>query len=133
MRSIVTAAPFLALAVGLAACATTHRSAPSPAQPPAAETKAPISVTVDNRNWLDVVVYVVSDGMRTRLGLVTATTAHTFTIGSRLLSHVGELHFVADPVGDGHYFESEAIVVHPGQRVSWTLQSGLERSALSVR
>ena len=44
------------------------------------EPDADITLDVINHNWLDVTVYVLHDGERTRLGLVTASSTQSFTL-----------------------------------------------------
>ena len=120
-----------------AACAGTPRidGAPAAADPVATDTTAarPLRVvlTVDNRSWLDVVLYAVSDGTRQRIGMVGAATSRAFELPERLLRTGSELHFVADPLGETPY-ESERVLVQPGQRVLWTLESQLARSSILV-
>ncbi|GAC1515099.1 MAG: hypothetical protein NVS1B4_04510 [Gemmatimonadaceae bacterium] len=91
------------------------------------------TVTVDNKNWQDVVVYVVHNGTRTRLGTVTAASQMTFAIRAMALSGSGSLRFLGHPIGVPTSFLSEAILVQEGQAIVWELESGLERSMLSVR
>ena len=92
-----------------------------------------VVLIVDNRNWQDLVIYVVHDGSRSRLGLVVAARTASFTLAPSYVTKGGELYFIADPVGATRSYSSERVVVQPGQYIEWTLESGLERSSLLVR
>ena len=90
------------------------------------------SITVDNRSWLDVVVYALSDGTRLRLGMVSAAASGTFALPRQALRAGTDLRFLADPVGD-RPFTTERVLLQPGQHVHLTLESELARSSLLVR
>lgn len=94
---------------------------------------APAQLQVENHNWLDVTIYVVHDGQRSRVGSATAAKTTEFTLRPTLLGQLGDIQLVADPVGAPDGVTSPTIVVRPGNRVIWTLQSDLSRSSLSVR
>lgn len=100
--------------------------------PAAAGLEQPVVLTVENRNWQDVVVYAVYDGTRNRLGMINTARTVSFRLASRLVGHGGSLYFIADPIGASKHFQSEMVVVQPGQVISWTLESGLERSSISI-
>ena len=93
---------------------------------------APASLQVENRNWLDVTIYVLHDGQRSRLGSATAAKTTDFTLHPALLGQLGTIQLIADPVGAPNGITSPTIVVRPGARVVWTLQSDLSRSSLSI-
>ena len=92
------------------------------------------TMMVENRNFQDVVIWVIHDGIRSRLGTVTATSSASFVMKSEVLRQAGTLQFAAHAVGEGRrIFVSDPIGVQPGQRVEWVLESGFERSALTVQ
>jgi hypothetical protein len=91
-----------------------------------------VPLRIDNHNWLDVVIYVVHDGQRTRLGLATATNSATFSLPMHLLGQGREVRFLADPVGGHGTVSTETIVVQPGQSITWTLETDLRRSFVAV-
>lgn len=117
------------LAVATAPACARHSRAGNRAAPVSQE---PVSLEVQNNHWLDVVLYVVHDGQRTRLGTATAARTTTFRLPSKLLGQLGEIRLIADPVGERGVLSSEAVVVKPGTRVVWTLESDLTRSSLAV-
>lgn len=92
------------------------------------------TLSVENRTFQDVVVWVIHDGIRSRVGTVTATASGNFVMKSDILRQPGTLQFAAHAVGGGRRaFVSERIAVQPGQRVEWILEPGFERSSLSVQ
>lgn len=92
------------------------------------------TILVENRNFQDVVIWVLHDGIRSRLGTVTATSSANFVMKSQVLRQAGMLQFAAHAVGEGRrIFVSDPIAVQPGQRVEWILESGFERSSLTVQ
>ena len=115
------------LVLGTLACS--HSTSPPVGTPKLSES---VPLRIDNHNWLDVVVYVVHDGQRTRLGLATATSSATFSLPVHLLGQGREVRFLGDPVGGHGTVSSETIVVQPGQSITWTLETDLRRSFVAV-
>ena len=91
-----------------------------------------VAITIQNHHWSDARIYLLHDGISERLGLVTATTTHTFIILHRRLGPAGLFQLQADPVGGTSVFTSELISVQPGQAVTWSLESSLSRSSVMV-
>ena len=116
----------LAVVLLLAGCAAKHeadeRQIPS----------EPTSLKVENHNWLDVVIYVVHDGQRSRLGSATAAKSTDFMIRPSELGQLGSIQLIADPVGSSGAIASPTVVVKSGMRLVWTLQTDLSRSSLAV-
>ncbi len=96
------------------------------------EPDADITLDVINHNWLDVTVYVLHDGERTRLGLVTASSTQSFTLLARLVGQSHELALLGEAVGSRDAARTEVLSVRPGQRIEWTLESDLRRSSIGV-
>lgn len=92
----------------------------------------PASLVVENHNWLDVTIYVVHDGQRSRLGSATAAKTTNFTIRPSELGQMGAIQLIGDPVGSSEGIASPRVVVKPGNRLVWTLQTDLSRSSLAV-
>jgi len=113
------------LALGPSCCAR-HRAAPP------ASTPSEWSLRVENNHWLDVTVYVLHDGERTRLGLVTASSTQSFTLLARLVGQSHELALLGEAVGSRDAARTEVLSVRPGQRIEWTLESDLRRSSIGV-
>lgn len=115
-----------ALALSLVGCAGRNKHGEERLPP------VPTSLTVENHNWLDVNIYVVHDGQRSRLGSATAAKTTDFTIQPALIGQMGAIQLIADPVGSSGAIASPRVEVKPGNRLVWTLQTDLSRSSLAV-
>lgn len=113
-----------------AGCARGHKTTAPQAAFTVPQTEFAIRVT--NHNYLDVVLYVLHDGLQTRIGTVTGSSAQTFFLPVRLLSHSGEIRLYGDPVGNDEYALTDVLVVQPGQYIDWTLETDLRRSSAAV-
>ncbi len=90
------------------------------------------TIVVVNHHWLDVTVYLVHDGQRTRLGTVTATTTEQFAVSTRLLGSTRQVSLIGDAVGSAEVVRTEVISVQEGQYIEWTLENALRRSSIAV-
>jgi hypothetical protein len=90
-----------------------------------------VGVEVQNHNWSDITVYLMSGGLPQRLGMVTALSSATFDFSSHRLNTSAGVRLRALPVA-GRAFTSETILVLPGQLITWTLENDLDRSSFSV-
>ena len=107
-----------------------HRkpSAEAVAAAPAGE----IALQVTNHNFLDVVVYVLHDGQRTRVGTVTGSSSQIFYFPVRLLGQGHEIQLYGDAIGSPDFARTERLTIQPGQYIEWTLESDLRRSSVGV-
>lgn len=110
----------------LAACSHQH-AAEAEATPDQGWT-----LTVVNHHWLDVSVYVMSDGGRSHVALVAATRTQSFEMPSRMITGGRLIILEANPIGAIRTVRSERLSVQGGQQVQWTLETGLERSSVAV-
>jgi hypothetical protein len=102
----------------------------NPAVAPAPLENIPLQIT--NHHYLDIIIYAVHDGQRTRLG-VAGGSAHTnLVLPSRLLGVGRELQLYGDPIGSSELAMTEVIIVQPGQFIEWLLEPGLDRSTVGV-
>jgi hypothetical protein len=104
----------------LVACSAGSRDeeAPSPAAGPA-------TLQVENQNFLDMTVYVVSGSHRQRLGVARGNTTTSLTIPDRLIrGGATPLRFVCDPIGGQGLPVTEEIVVLPGDVVELVIPPG---------
>jgi hypothetical protein len=92
---------------------------------------AEVSVEVENHNWSDITIYLMTGGLPQRVGMVTALTTASFPLPSHRLHTAASVRLRALPVA-GQPFTSEDIMVQPGQAIMWTLESDLDRSSLAV-
>jgi hypothetical protein len=79
-------------------------------------------VRVENQAFLDMNVYVISDGGgRTRLGTVTGNTNHEFVIPEYIIGPANTVRFLVEPIGSNHAPISNSLSVQPGQTVTLTI------------
>lgn len=123
-----------ALIVGSAtfvACAG-HKAPPTPEFSAFAADET-VKLDVNNHNWLDVVIYVVHSGQRTRIATVVATGSTSVVVPNHALRNSGgQIRLLAHAIGNPTTFTSEMIVARPGMTIDWTLESDLKRSSLAV-
>jgi len=91
-----------------------------------------IALNVTNHNYLDVVVYVLHDGQRTRVGLVNGSSSTVFFLPPRLLGQGREIRLYGDAIGNDAYADTDILVVQRGQYIEWTLETDLRRSSVGV-
>ncbi|MEO5588900.1 MAG: hypothetical protein ABIS03_04880 [Gemmatimonadaceae bacterium] len=92
----------------------------------------PVTLSVTNHNWLDVVIYVVNSSEKIRVATVTAAGSGEVIVPRRALRHGGQIRLLVHAVGNPVTFTSEAIVAKPGSTVEWTIESDLHRSSVAV-
>ena len=93
---------------------------------------ADVPVQIVNHHWLDITIYVIHDGQRTRLGVAGGSAETRLELPSHLLGVGRDIRLYADPIGSLDDAITEVIVVQPGQFIEWLLESGLERSTVGV-
>ena len=123
MRPQWIVAALAAVTIDVAGCATKHASSA-----PQAERTA---VSVKNDNWLDVTIFAVRGGARTRLGFVTGMSRGTFPVPSDFVPD-GTLQLMVDPVDSSATYVTDKIVVNSGQRVELTVATVLRMSSFAV-
>jgi len=105
----------------------------APSLPP--EIKVPegeIALSVTNHNFLDVVIYVLHDGVQTRVGMVTGSSSTVFFLPARLLGQGREIQLFGDAIGNDTYARTDILVVQAGQYIEWTLETDLRSSSVGV-
>src|SRR6266550_3419071 len=98
------------LALLSAGCGHAVRSAPDP--------QAETTVRVENRNFLDMNVYIVHQSQRIRLGMVTGLSTQVFTIPGYIVRGSGQLQFELHAIGGRGNPRTESISVQPGDEVN---------------
>jgi hypothetical protein len=121
----------LLLLVGLAAGAACHH-AKHEDQPTPDTRPVDVPLEIDNHNWLDVVIYVLHDGERSRVGIANASSQSSFVLPARMVGQGHELRLLGHPIGGEGGTVTETVTVQPGQYIEWTLESDLSRSAIGV-
>ena len=120
----------LAFVTGLAAGCGRHRVEDD--VDPEADLYSPTPLTVENNNWLDVVVFVLHDGELTRVGTVTAASSGNFFLPSWMIGQSRNVRLLGDPIGSSESVRTETIHIQPGQFIEWRLESQLARSTVAV-
>jgi hypothetical protein len=132
VRALRLRAALAALLFAAPACFVFNRASKA-APPPAIEApEGEIALSVTNHNYLDVVIYVLHDGLHTRVGTVTGSSATVLFLPMRLLGHGREIELYGDAIGNEAYARTDILVVQPGQYIEWTLESDLRRSSVGV-
>lgn len=122
----------LVLGFGILCACAGHQASPKP-QLSAFSADETVKLDVNNHNWLDVTIYVVHGGQRTRVLTVVATTSASVIVPNHTLRNSGgQIRLLAHAIGNPATFMSETIVAKPGMTIDWTLESDLRRSSLAV-
>lgn len=117
MRTAIAVLVFVVLCQ-LSSCASTSQST---AQNTKQQSPPETTVRVDNRNLLDMTIYVLENSQRIRLGTVTSLSTSVFKIPNDLVPAITTLRFLADPIGGMEAPISEEITVAPGEQVTLTI------------
>ena len=83
----------------------------------AAEPIPPTYLSVDNRAYLDMTIYVYKSSQRIRLGTATGNNTTKMLIPANLIFGITPLRFQASPIGGRRQPTSEEINVEPGDEV----------------
>jgi len=85
------------------------------------ETGAAATVEVQNQGFADMTIYVLSHGVRVRLGLASGHSTSQFPIPAYALEGDRLVQFLADPIGGTREPVTEEIGVDPGDTVDLTI------------
>ena len=125
-----------ALLLATPACFWHRKPAPAPRAParnaPLDVPEGEIALQVTNHNFLDVTIYVLHNGQRTRVGTVTGSSSQVFYLPARLLGLGREMQLLGDPIGSTDFAVTETLIIQPGQYIEWTLETDLRRSSVGV-
>jgi hypothetical protein len=75
-------------------------------------------VSVDNRGFLDMTIYVIDGTQRVRLGVANGNRVTDLTIPQQLVRGATHLQFLCDPIGGNRAPVSDEITVEPGDTVT---------------
>lgn len=110
-------AAVVAMIAGIAACSQGAKHARDNG-----ELQPVTRVRVENQAFLDMNVYVLSDGGgRTRLGTVTGNTNQEFVIPAYIIGPANSVRFLVEPIGSSRAPISNSLSVQPGQTVTLTI------------
>lgn len=90
-------------------------------------------LTLNNRHWLDLNVFVQHDGEASRVGLVTASSESSLLLPRWLLGDAGAIRIITEPIGTAGRYTTELLQVEPGQVVTLNVESVLAESNYSVQ
>ncbi len=96
------------------------------------DASGPVTVVAENRRTDDVVVSLVRDGLRQRLGLVAAQSNGNFVIPWSQVSGAGRVRLVATPIAGRRSFVSEQLLLRPGSELTVSLTPLLAQSLVRV-
>jgi hypothetical protein len=136
MRTLKKLTTALALTLTIGACAPAagnlHTSELAP--------REVATIQVENFNMNNVVVYLVRDGMRHRLGQLGTHQTKRFEVPRRMIRDADNVRLVVDPVGPTTEFTSrrsapyatEPLRVPSGNDVVFTVENNLAASRYSL-
>jgi hypothetical protein len=96
---------------------------PSTTPVPQKEASAGFPVRVDNQNFSDMSIYVVSGGQHWLLGQAGGLTRTTLNIPSDVAPADGRVRLEADPIGSSPAVFTPVLIISPGQSIFWTIGS----------
>lgn len=96
-----------------------------------------IPVEVQNDNMQDLNIFVLHGGSRTRIGIAGAAQKTNFNFPAHYSAGAATVRLAAVPLIGGRFgwrksILSEAINVHGGERVVFSLESDLARSTIAI-
>lgn len=97
-----------------------------------AEDQGGVILDLKNDSFNDVDVYVIADGLATRVGDVTGTSERKFMLRESVW-RAGDLRFVATPIGGNGRANSGPVNVRAGSTVFFNVSPTLRNSTVSVR
>ncbi|MBI2456031.1 MAG: hypothetical protein HY704_05045 [Gemmatimonadetes bacterium] len=128
-RTLAPAVGLFLIVMGAASCSLLPWKRRGPALRSSASA---VFLTVHNRHWLDMRVYLVREGSRFSLGTVSSLQSTTREIPASVLGSGSSFQLQADPIGSVRTYTTEPLNVGLGQRVELTLENNLSLSTVSV-
>jgi hypothetical protein len=90
-------------------------------------------LTLNNRHWLDIDIFVQHDGEASRVATVTAASSQSLILPLWLLGESKIVRIIAEPVGEGGSYTTDPLRLEQGQSVEVNVESVLSRSNYSVQ
>jgi hypothetical protein len=90
-------------------------------------------LTLNNRHWLDINVFVQHDGESSRVTLVTASTSQSLILPLWMLGESKLVRIIAEPVGEQDSYTTDLLRVDLGQSVEVNVESVLSKSNYSIQ
>ncbi len=89
-------------------------------------------LTVVNHAFFDYDIFVLYDGVRERVGIVSAASGTDFRLRPDQLGHAGQIALQAHAIGTTSSYNSPAFNIGGGQQIEWTLEGDVTRSTVAV-
>jgi len=124
-------ASMLAL-VTIEASACASRGTPVGSGPGSTAQQTEQLVTVQNDNWMDVVVYLVNGSAKARVGIVNGLGRASFRLKGGVISN-NSARLLIDPIGSSRGYLTDAVNVMPGQRIELRVGSPINFSTVATR
>jgi hypothetical protein len=122
--------------VALTAVVGCFRSRPAPEFAGAVANTYTVPVTVESRFREDLTLFVLHDGIATRLIRVGSSSTTKLVIPAHLVGSLGDMILLVEGVGarsgSSERFTTGRLRVQPGQGIVWTLETRLERSFAQI-
>ncbi len=122
-RAAVAAAILSFAAIGCRSGSPFQGNGPAP--------QGAVTLNVDNQNFNDMELWVVSQGLATRLGVVGGLSKDAFMLGPSFFPSV-DLRIVATPIGGNGRAWSEPLSVGPGQTIDFKISPQARLSTATV-
>jgi len=90
-------------------------------------------LTLNNRHWLDINVFVQHDGESSRVTMVTASTSQSLILPLWMLGESKLVRIIAEPVGEQDSYTTDLLRVDLGQSVEVNVESVLSKSNYSIQ
>jgi hypothetical protein len=90
-------------------------------------------LTLNNRHWLDINVFVQHDGESSRVTTVTASSSQSLILPLWMLGESRLVRIIAEPVGEDGRYTTDLLRVGQGQSVEVNVESTLARSNYSIQ
>lgn len=90
-------------------------------------------LTLNNRHWLDVNVFVQHDGESSRVTMVTASTSQSLILPLWMLGESKLVRIIAEPVGEQDSYTTDLLRLDLGQSVEVNVESVLSKSNYSIQ
>jgi hypothetical protein len=126
----LTRVPAYLLAFCLACFGPRHRFREDSGPSPLADG---FELTLNNRHWLDVNVFIQHDGESSRVTLVTASSSQSLILPVWMLGESKLVRIIAEPVGEHDSYTTDLLRVDLGQSVEVNVESVLSKSNYSVQ
>lgn len=122
---------WIAIAATAPACSTPRQNL----QPVEAASDASegFSLVLNNRNYLDVNVFILHDGQASRVVTVTGSSSTAVVVPGWMMGKGGSIRIAAEPIGDLSSYTTDILVVQMGQIVELNLESSITRSNYTVQ